>query len=84
MMYRVIVERKAVKEIEALADPILSRVMVEVEALASLPRPRGAKKLIGGAGWRVRVGDHRILYTIDDKSRLVTVYRVKHRREVYK
>ena len=84
MMYRVIIERKAVKEIEALADDVLTSIMAEVEALASVPRPRGVKKLVGGTGWRVRVGDYRILYTIDDKSRIVTIYRVKHRRQVYR
>ncbi|OGR97360.1 MAG: hypothetical protein A2V88_06955 [Elusimicrobia bacterium RBG_16_66_12] len=48
------------------------------------PRPPGAKKLSGVDGYRVRKGDDRILYTIDDAGRLVRVYRVGHRKDVYR
>jgi mRNA interferase RelE/StbE len=52
-------------------------------ALEDNPRPAGAKKLHGEDSYRLRVGDYRVLYTIDDQSRVVTVYAVGHRREVY-
>jgi len=83
-MYRVIVERRASKEIEALPNDVIQRVIDAIETFKSFPRPSGVKKLIGGGGWRVRVGDYRVLYTIDDSQKLVTVYRVKHRREAYR
>jgi mRNA interferase RelE/StbE len=49
------------------------------------PRPPGSKKLAGSKNeWRIRVGDYRVLYDIADKVRIVRVYRVRHRRDVYK
>lgn len=83
-MYKIIIERRASKEIESLPGGVIQRVTDDIGRLKSAPRPAGVKKLVGGGGWRVRVRDYRILYTIDDAQRLVTVYRVKHRRESYK
>jgi mRNA interferase RelE/StbE len=48
------------------------------------PRPSGCKKLVGGNGFRVRTRDYRILYTVDDNLHLVRIYRIGHRREVYR
>lgn len=83
-MYKVIIERKAVKEIDSLHDKIIQQVTDSIEQLKNNPRPHGVKKLVGDIGWRIRTGDYRILYTIDDKQKLVTIYRVKHRREAYR
>ncbi|MCX5749445.1 MAG: type II toxin-antitoxin system RelE/ParE family toxin [Candidatus Saganbacteria bacterium] len=83
-MYGVVVERKAAKEIESLPAEAIQRITDAIESLKANPRPRGVKKLSGEDGWRIRIGDYRILYTIDDGQRLVAVYRVKHRREVYR
>ena len=56
-----------------------------VELLARQPRPAGAKKLVGGRGeWRVRTGDYRIIYEIDDGVLLVLVLAVGHRRDIYR
>ena len=86
MNYQVLLEGRAQKELEALPGVILKRVDVKLQALAKDPRPPGATKLQGkeGQGWRIRVGDYRILYTVDDTARVVGVYRIKHRREVYR
>lgn len=55
-----------------------------MELLAQEPRPSGAKKLVGGEGeWRVRTGDYRIVYVINDDVLLVLVVAVDHRREIY-
>ena len=64
----------------------MKRIDVVLRRLANDPRPRGAIKLSGrkGAGWRVRVGEYRELYRVDDDARCVFVYRIKHRREVYR
>ena len=48
------------------------------------PRPSGTGKLAGTDGWRIRVGDYRILYAIDDRNKLVTIYDIDHRRQVYR
>jgi len=83
--YSVDVKPAATKEIEALPDNALSRVIRKVESLAQTPRPAGCKKLKGYKDqWRVRVGDWRVVYIIDDQAKLVSVTRVAHRSEVYK
>jgi mRNA interferase RelE/StbE len=59
-------------------------MMPRLEQLGSVPRPPGCKKLKGGDNvWRIRVGDYRIVYVIDDAARTVDVTRIAHRREVY-
>jgi mRNA interferase RelE/StbE len=53
-------------------------------ALAADPRPPGCQKLATGDGYRVRQGDYRIVYTVDDEDRVVEVYKIGHRREIYR
>lgn len=82
--YTVEVKPSARKELEGLPDNVLSRVVGKLESLGHTPRPAGCKKLKGYKDhWRVRVGDWRVLYIIDDSARLVSVTRIAHRREVY-
>jgi len=58
--------------------------MPRLEGLATGPRPHGCKKLKGGANeWRIRIGDYRVIYEIDDAAKTVDVTRIAHRREVY-
>lgn len=85
MDYTVRLEHRAEQELRGLPQNILRRVDAKLRALASNPRPRGVVKLSGrtGEGWRVRVGNYRILYRIQDDARVVEVYRIKHRREAY-
>lgn len=82
--YRVALTASAAKELEQLPAKILSRAIVRVEQLAEVPRPPGCKKLKGGdKQWRIRIGDYRVVYEIDDRAKTVDVTRVAHRREVY-
>ena len=68
-----------------LSDAVHDRVSDAILKLKSDPRPQGSKKLVGTTGsWRIRVGDYRVLYDIADLVRIVRVYRVRHRRDVYK
>jgi mRNA interferase RelE/StbE len=83
-MYRIIIEHRAAKEIESLPDEIIQRITDTIRSLKLNPRPHGVKKLLGDEGWRIRIRDYRILYTIDDEQKLISIYRVKHRREVYR
>jgi mRNA interferase RelE/StbE len=84
--YTVRLETRAERQLRALPDDMLRRVDAKLRALVVNPRPRGVKKLQGRKveGWRVRVGDYRILYTIDDSARLVSVYRIDLRASVYR
>jgi mRNA interferase RelE/StbE len=82
--YTVEVKPPARKELEVLPDNVLARVVRKLEALGDTPRPAGCKKLKGYKDqWRVRVGDWRVVYIIDDAAKLVSVTRIAHRREVY-
>jgi mRNA interferase RelE/StbE len=83
-VYRVVIERNAEKDLDRLDAVVRRRVITAIKALAAQPRPPGCRKLVGGtADWRIRVGDYRVLYEIADTIRVVSVYRVRHRREVY-
>jgi len=70
--------------LDALDDRVSPRIDRKILELADNPRPAGCKKLKGYKDqWRVRIGDWRVLYIIDDATMLVTITRVAHRREVY-
>lgn len=60
------------------------RIGAAIDALAAHPRPHGALRLAGRDDFRVRVGDYRIVYAVDDAERVVLVARIAHRREVYR
>lgn len=60
------------------------RIGVAIDALAAEPRPPGAVKLAGRDDFRVRIGEYRIVYAIDDAEQIVLVARIAHRREVYR
>ena len=83
-MYEVRLARSARKELEALPDAVLARVARALDALPSDPRPRGCKKLRGASDlWRVRVGDFRIIYHVDDGARLIEVRAIRDRKDAY-
>ena len=84
-MYRVLLERAAEKQLKQLSAKLHDRVVGAIQALAKNPRPTGCRKLTGADNdWRIRVGDYRIVYEIDDAAREVRVNRIRHRREVYR
>jgi mRNA interferase RelE/StbE len=67
-----------------LHGAIRDRITTAIDSLALEPRPAGAVKLAGRGDYRVRVGDYRIVYAVDDDERLVIVARIAHRREIYR
>ena len=83
MTHRVELAPAAVRQLRKLDRVAQRRVQAAIELLATEPRPSGAKKLVGGDGaWRVRTGDYRVVYQIDDGVLLVLVVAVGHRREI--
>ena len=86
MAYTIHLERRAEREFRRLPREAIRRIDAVFRQLASNPRPDGVVKLSGrtASGWRVRVGEYRILYQIDDGRNRVDVYRIKHRREAYR
>lgn len=67
-----------------LRDPLKSRIDAAINSLGAAPRPPGAVKLAGRDDYRVRVGDHRIVYAIDEDDGVVIIARIAHRREAYR
>ncbi len=83
MTYQVRIERHASRTLASLPVDVQRRLAARLAALATDPF-RAARKLEGIEGYRVRVGDYRILYTVDESVGVVLVWRVGHRREVYR
>jgi len=82
--YRVTFARSARRELERLDAGIVARIWPKIENLAANPRPHGCTKLVGVTSlWRIRIGDYRVIYSIDDPTRAVDVIAVRHRREAY-
>lgn len=84
MPYRVELETRARREFLDLPKEIQQRIADVLNDLQINPRPPGAKKLTAQEGYRIRKGDYRILYIVHDQGLLVRVYRIGHRREVYR
>jgi mRNA interferase RelE/StbE len=82
--YSIDVRKSAAKEIAALPKRDCGPIVEKIGALGSDPRPNGSEKLSGDRKHRIRHGDYRVLYEIDDGGKRVTVVRVAHRREAYR
>lgn len=85
MIYQVSIRKKALKDLEEIPTKISKQIGKAIDSLSINPRPQGCKKLKGEAEyiWRIRVGDYRILYTIEDIIKIVEVRRIGHRRNIY-
>ncbi len=83
MGYQVELETSAAKSLAKLPQAIRTRISQPIDRIADNPRD-GAVKMAGGFGWRIRQGDYRIVFTIDDGAEVVTVTRIAHRQGVYR
>jgi mRNA interferase RelE/StbE len=84
--YSLTIKSSAAKELQGVSDkPTLSRLIDKIKSLAIQPRPSGSEKLAGRTNlYRVRQGNYRVIYSVDDQSRVVDVVKVGHRRDVYR
>lgn len=84
-MYQLLLERAAERDLERLSAKVHDRVVAAILELAENPRPPGSRKLKGGKDdWRIRVSDYRVVYQIEDRTSVLRINRVRHRREVYR
>jgi mRNA interferase RelE/StbE len=83
-MYNLRILPAAQKDLKRLQGKIFDKIKSEILSLANNPRPYGALKLTNEDGYRIRVGDYRVLYRIDEKIKEIFIYRVKHRKESYR
>ncbi len=84
MTYRISLAPPAARQLRKFDAQVRRRIQAALELLAAEPRPPAATRLVGGSGeWRVRTGDYRIVYEIEDDRLLILVLRLGHRREIY-
>lgn len=84
MKYIVLIERYALKQILKLDRKAIPLIKTAIANLANDPRPHNCKKLKGEEAYRIRVGDYRIIYEINEDKIIVTVVAVAHRKDIYK
>jgi len=85
MSYELLIERRAEKDLKKLETSLFTVVVEKIKSLSENPHPAGSRKLSGSQNdRRIRIGDYRVLYEIDNKARTIKIMRVKHRREVYR
>lgn len=84
MIYTVIIERSAKKQLDKIPPPFFDAIDKKILALETNPRPNGCKKLKDRDGWRIRVADYRIIYKIKDDILRIIVINVDHRKQVYR
>jgi mRNA interferase RelE/StbE len=84
-LHQILIEKSAERDLKKLPSREFQRLVKQIKSLSGDPRPSGCRKITGSeSDWRIRVGEYRIIYEIDDKQRIIRIMRVKHRREVYR
>jgi mRNA interferase RelE/StbE len=82
--YRLLIKPSAAKELDRLPTGDRRRVVRRIEGLSADPRPSGCEKISGDDKYRVRQGDYRVIYLVNDDRRDVVVFKIGHRRDVYR
>ena len=82
--YSLVIKKSAERELRAISKQDLGRVVDRAQRLAHNPRAPGSEKVSGQEWYRIRQGDYRIVYAIDDEARIVEIVKIGHRREVYR
>jgi mRNA interferase RelE/StbE len=84
-VYDVYLERSAERDLKKLPADLFQKIISHIKALAVAPRPPGSRKIkISINDWRIRIGDFRIIYEIDEKAKAVIILKVKYRKEAYR
>ena len=85
MIYTVITPKAVQKQLDALPDDVYKRIAAKIQRLVEEPRPDGVVKMKGSDNeYRIRIGDYRVRYEINDKELIILLLQCKHRRDVYR
>ncbi len=84
MAYKIEIKSSAIKDLDLLPDKEVRKLAPRIFQLAEEPRPVGIQKLTNKEGYRIRIGNYRVLFEIDDKTESILVFRIKHRKDAYK
>jgi len=82
-VYKILLLSQAQKDLDEFRRKIFQQIKDKILSLSKNPRPQGCLKLIAEEGYRLRSGNYRIIYRINDKEKTVYIYRIKHRKEAY-
>jgi mRNA interferase RelE/StbE len=83
--YTILFARAARKELELLDNNSVNRILSKIESLSDNPRPMGCEKLKGEENlWRIRIGNYRVIYSIDDKAHIIDIGVIRHRKDAYR
>lgn len=82
--YSLLLKKSAERDLRKIPKADLQRIIQRMKELSAVPRPSGNEKLAGQDSYRIRQGDYRVVYIIDDDRRLIEVIKIGHRREVYR
>ncbi len=85
-MYQIIIKRKAEKELERVPKRMLPKIVSAIDGLEDNPKPEGSKKLQASKEntFRIRIGDYRVIYVIEEEIKIVDIRKIGHRKEVYR
>ena len=83
MKYQIEIERSALKNLKKIPAIDRNKVIRSIEKLALNPRPVGSKKLTGREGWRIRIGNYRVIYEIRELKCYILVLDIDHRKDIY-
>lgn len=84
-MYEILLERNAERDLKKLPKEIFDWVVLKIKSLAQNPKPPGTRKIVGSRNdWRIRVGDYRVIYEIDEEGRAIRIMRIRHRKQAYR
>ncbi|EKR65421.1 addiction module toxin, RelE/StbE family [Leptospira weilii str. 2006001853] len=81
--YSILLSKSVTKQLDKLPENIADSLIETIEGLAKNPRPQGVKKLKGRDGFRIRKGDYRIIYDIQDQKLIIEVIAIGHRKDIY-
>jgi len=82
--YKITIKKSAAKELEDIPQKDLRKIIKRIRSLTGDPRPHGSQKLSGQEQYRIRQGDYRIVYSIEDKNSHIDIVKIGHRREIYR
>jgi mRNA interferase RelE/StbE len=84
-MYEILLASQAERDLKRLVAQEFHQIIPVIKALANTPRPPGCRKLVGSrSDYRIRIGDYRVIYEVDDKDNKVRIMRIRHRRDIYR
>ena len=84
-MYEVFLERRAERDLKKLSAELFYRMIPHLKSLSENPKPSGCHKITGSkSDWRIRIGDYRVIYEINEREKAVKVMRIRHRKDVYR